>query len=90
MHAEGDHRLAEFLQLFVLRFVVHPIDTGEVRALHRAGHLFIGGEHELFDQLMALVVKLFFDAVGVTFLIDVKFDRSHVEVERAVLEAALA
>ena len=81
LHSESKHGLTQLLQLFILRLVVDTVDGGKVGAFGGACDLLVGTEHELFDQLVAFVVDFFFDTIGVALLIDVDFDRSHVEVE---------
>ena len=54
------------------------------------GDGFVGGEHELFDELMAFVVLDFFETLGVAVFIDEDFRLGHVEVEAAVGHAISA
>ena len=53
-----------------------------------AGDSLVGGEHELFDELVALVVGDFFEAVGVAVGVDEDLRLGHVEIEAAVANAS--
>ena len=55
-----------------------------------ARHRLVGGEHELLDELMALVVLDPFQAVRVAVRIHENFRLWHVEVEAAVRHALAA
>lgn len=89
-NAKGAHGLAEFLKFFLIGFIVHAIKAGEAVAFHLAGDLFVRRQHEFLNELMAFVVFLFFDTVGIALGVDVNLYFVHIEVEGTVLETTFA
>ena len=69
---------------------MHPINRGQLVASRELRDGFIGREHELFDQLVALIILDELKTIGIAFRIDENFRLGHVEIEAAFLHACLA
>ena len=83
----GGEGLAELAEFLFIGVVVDAVEGGEFFAFGEVGDGFVGGEHELFDELVALVVFDFFEAVGVALFIHEDLGLGHVEIEAAVFHA---
>ncbi len=88
--AVGGELLAELVEFVGVGVVVHAVERGEFFAFGEAGEGLVGGEHELLDELVALVVLDALEAVGVALGVHEDLGLGHVEVERAVGHAVAA
>ena len=82
--SEGAGFFRELLEFARIGILVNPIDGRNGSVLRLVGDGLIGGEHELFDELMALVVFAALDPDGTTPLIEDDADLSELEVEGSV------
>ena len=87
---ERAEQFAEFAEPLGVGIVVNAVERGEFLKAREAGHGLVGGEHELFDELVTLVVLDFFEAIGVAVFVDEDFGLGHVEIEAAVGHAVAA
>ena len=81
---ERAEEFTEFAEPFGVGIVVNAVERGEFLQARQAGHGLVGGEHELFDELVTFVVLDFFKAIGVAVLVHKDFGLGHVEIEAAV------
>ena len=86
----GDELLAELVEFFDVGIVVHTVNGREFFAAGEAGDGLVSGEHKLLNELVALVVLDFFEAVGVTLGVHEDLGLGHVEVEGTVGHAIVA
>ena len=63
------------------------VDAGHARVEHFAGDGLVGGEHELFDEIVGLGGTPFREAHGIALGIQIAMHLGQGEIERAVLEA---
>ena len=82
--------LAEFFESRGVRFFVDAIDARRGAIFDRVRDGFVGGEHELFDELVAFVALDAFDAVGASVSVEENFDFGEIEIERACGKAVFA
>jgi hypothetical protein len=83
----GDKKFPIFDQAGFVGSFVNPVKSRTFFVIEVSGDRFVGKEHELFDQLVGFVGRLFFDPVGSTLGVEEDAQFGEIEVERALGEA---
>jgi hypothetical protein len=86
----GDEEFPIFDQAGFVGSFVNPVKSRTFFVIEVAGDGFVGKEHELFDQLVGFVGRLFFDPVGFSLGIKEDTKLGKIEVEGALGKALLA
>jgi hypothetical protein len=83
----GDEKFAIFDQAGFVGSFVNPVKRRTFFVIEVASDGFVGEEHELLDQLVGFVGRLFFDPVGSALGIEEDAQFGEIEVERALGKA---
>ena len=82
----GDEELPVFKQSGFVRHFVDAIEGGPAFMVEVAGDRFVGEEHELLDQLVGFIGRLFFDSVGPALRVEEDAKLGKIQVEGALGE----
>jgi len=83
----GDEKFPIFDQAGFVGSFVNPVKSRTFFVIEVSGDGFVGKEHELFDQLVGFVGRLFFDPVGSALGIEENAQFGKIQVERALGKA---
>ena len=89
LDAVGQQKLAIFLQAGFVRHLVDPIKGGTMLAVEVAGDGLVGEEHELLNELVGFVRRLFLDPVRAAAFVEEDAELGKIEIESAAGKAPL-
>src|SRR5262249_4154952 len=79
--------LTVLCELFRIWILMNAIDCWNRRLFHFAGHRFVCGQHEFFNQLMRFIVLDALQSCWLALFIDPDFYLWKIEIQRAVFES---
>ena len=83
----SDEKLPVFKQSGFVGSFVNPVKGGALFEVEVSRDGFVGEEHELLDQLVGFVGRLFFDPIGSPLGIEQDAQFGEIQVERALGKA---
>ncbi len=90
LEAEFGDEAGQGVQFARIGVGVHAAQEAVLRLEQRVGDGFVGGQHELFDDLMAFGVFDHVSAGDAAVLVEIDFHFFHRQFQRAAFEAAAA